>query len=103
MEGLELACFQIISKAGSAKSTCYQALKSAREGEFEKSLLELEQARSLFLEAHIVHRDLIQLEASGSSLNVSLLLVHAEDQLMAAESARDLIEEMIHMYKLIKI
>jgi PTS system cellobiose-specific IIA component len=42
---------------------------------------------------------MIQKEASGEKLELSLLLMHAEDHLMTAILAKDLIEEMIEIYR----
>ncbi|MFV0555629.1 MAG: PTS lactose/cellobiose transporter subunit IIA [Lactovum sp.] len=99
MEGLELACFQIISKAGASKSQCFEALKLARNKEFEKAKEKIKESKNLFLEAHEVHREFISKEAEGADIKITLLLVHAEDQLMSTETTRELILEMIQMYE----
>ena len=45
-----------------------------------------------------MHQNLITQEASGKPAEVSLLLVHAEDQLMAAELFQILAQEWIDLY-----
>ena len=99
MLGLEATCFQIISKSGSAKSLCFEALSDAREGKNLESEDKIEKAKKLFIEAHLEHSKLIQQEATGESIQLTLLLLHAEDQLMSAETTRDLIIELIKTTK----
>ena len=41
----------------------------------------------------------IQQEASGDKVEFSLIIMHAEDQMMSAETIKVLAEEMIQMYK----
>ncbi|HRM20099.1 MAG TPA: PTS lactose/cellobiose transporter subunit IIA, partial [Trichococcus flocculiformis] len=48
------------------------------------------------------HASLIQKEAAGEKVEFSLIIMHAEDQMMAAETTKLLIEEMIEMFKQLK-
>lgn len=99
MDGLELACFEIISKAGTAKSYCFEALKLAKQKRFDDAKQKIVEAKVIFLEAHTVHGTLITKEAQGNETKITLLLLHAEDQLMSAETSKDLIIEMITLYE----
>ena len=54
------------------------------------------------LEGHHAHSGLIQNEASGKKLEFSLIIMHAEDQLMSAETIKDIAIELIEMNKEIK-
>ena len=42
---------------------------------------------------------MIQKEASGESVETCLLLIHAEDQMMAAETVQILAEKFIHLHE----
>lgn len=95
----EEVVFTIISHAGNAKSKCFEALMSARKGNFEDAKNSLDEAKKELYKTHDIQNKMIQEEASGKAQNVSLLLVHAEDHLMSAMLAMDLITEMIEMYK----
>ncbi len=99
MEGMELICFEIISVAGNARSLFIEAIYEARAGNIEKAKELVEEGNKNFIEAHKVHAKLIQSEASGNKTEVSLLLVHAEDQLMSAEAFGVLVEEFIYIYQ----
>jgi len=99
MEGMEMVSFQIISAVGTAKSMYIQALQEAKAGNFEEAEKLIAQGQETFLEGHKAHSSLIQKEASGEQLAFSLLLMHAEDQLMATETTKLLVTELIEIYK----
>ncbi|MFF3021721.1 PTS lactose/cellobiose transporter subunit IIA [Gottfriedia sp. NPDC057948] len=99
MEQNELICFQIISAVGSAKSMYLEAMVEAKNGDFEKAALLIEEGRDVFLKGHHYHAKLIQQEASGEKTDINLLLVHAEDQMMSAETIKIMAEEFIGLYK----
>ena len=99
MDGLELIAFEIISNVGMAKSLAVEALRDAREGNYAEAEKKLEEANTYLVNGHHEHKNLIQLEASGDKVEFSLLLMHAEDQMMATETIKILIEEMIAMFK----
>ncbi|MFY0781192.1 PTS lactose/cellobiose transporter subunit IIA [Peribacillus simplex] len=99
MEGMEAVAFQIISNVGTAKSLIMEALYEARDGKYESAEKKLKESRTHMLEGHHAHAGLIQQEASGQKVEISLLLMHAEDQMMSAETISDLVSEMIRMYR----
>lgn len=99
MEGLELQCFQIISAVGSARSLYIEAITEAKRSHFEKAEEMMKEGEAMFTQGHKAHASLIQKEASNQKVEVSLLLVHAEDQLMSAESFKIIACEMIETYK----
>ncbi|TGY66156.1 PTS lactose/cellobiose transporter subunit IIA [Dubosiella muris] len=86
MENMELVCFQIISNVGMAKSAYVEAIQLAEKGEHEKAQAKMKEGKEFFVKGHEAHASLIQKEAAGEKTNVSLLLMHAEDQLMSAET-----------------
>ena len=99
MEGIELLNFQIISNVGDAKSSLFEALKAAREERFEDAEKHVQDAEDSLGKAHEIHVELLQQETQGEPINVSLLLMHAEDQMMTTEMLRDITDEMILMHK----
>ncbi|UZQ83318.1 PTS lactose/cellobiose transporter subunit IIA [Thermoanaerobacter sp. RKWS2] len=98
---LEQIVFTIISHAGNAKSNSFEALKHAKEGNFKEAEDCLKKAGEELLQAHHVQTDMIHKEARGEKQEVTLLLVHAEDHLMNAILAKELITEIIELYKII--
>ena len=100
MEAMERIAFQIISSVGSARSSYIEAIQKAKAGDFEGAERNIEQGNELFTEGHHVHTELLQKEAENVSGSIiSLLLLHAEDQLMSAEAFRTIATEFIDVYK----
>jgi PTS system cellobiose-specific IIA component len=99
MEGLELVSFNIISNVGTAKSMGIEALIKGRSGKIEEAENLLKEASTFMNEGHKSHTQLIQSEAKGNKQEFSLLFMHAEDQLMSAETILSIAKEMIYMQK----
>ena len=99
MEDMELICFKIISAVGEAKSDYVLAMEEAEKGDFDRAAQLIEEGDACYLRGHQVHAGLIQKEASGEKTEVVLLLMHAEDQLMAAETIKLMAEKLIALYK----
>lgn len=89
----------LIMHGGDARSSTMEAIHAAREGDFDTSKDKLEGADESIRKAHKVQTDLLAQEASGDSVELNLLLIHAQDHLMTAMTYRDLAEEMIELYK----
>lgn len=102
MEGTELLSFQIISAAGSARSSFVEAIEHAKAGNFEDAEKSMEQGEVEFTEGHKVHAQIIQQEAAGNPVTMGLLLTHAEDQMMSAEVLKVVASELIEVYKRLK-
>lgn len=99
MEGVELISFQIISAVGSARSMYIEAIQLAKQGDIEGAQKLMKEGEEVFVEGHHAHAKLIQQEASGEGNTITLLLLHAEDQLMSAEGFKIIADEMIDVYK----
>ena len=87
MDELMRVSFQIIAAVGGARSSYVEAVKAAKKGD------------EGFIEGHNAHNGLIQQEASGNPVDMTLIITHAEDQLMAAESFKIVALELIDIYR----
>ncbi|MBR1757737.1 MAG: PTS lactose/cellobiose transporter subunit IIA [Lachnospiraceae bacterium] len=110
MESLETTCLMIIGNAGAARASYVEAIEVAREGDFEEAEKIMARAGEEFLEAHRAHAAMLSAASAGESLiteedkespeeALRLLMIHAEDQLMAADSFSILCEQFIELYK----
>lgn len=99
VEGLEMICFRIISNVGGARSSYIEAIQKAKSGDFDGARESIKTGQEMFLTGHEAHFELIQKEAQGEQVGGSLILVHAEDQLMSAEAFKIIAEEMIANYE----
>lgn len=98
-EELAATSFKIIAAVGSARSTYIEAVDAAKEGDFERSEKLIAAADACFLEGHDAHTNLVQREAAGDTVSMTLMLAHAEDQLMAAESFKIVAQQLIDLYR----
>ena len=98
-EEMELVCFQLIANSGAAKSCFVEAIQDAKKGLFEEAKTKLKEAEEAFVEAHKIHAELIQKEASGEKTEFSLLFMHAEDQMASTEIVQLLAKELIELYR----
>ncbi len=100
MEDMESIAFQIISSVGSARSNYIAAIQKAKAGDFERAEKLMEEGGEMFLEGHRAHAKLLQEDAGDTAKgSMSLLLIHAEDQLMSAEAFKTVAREFIDVYR----
>lgn len=95
----EQICFKIISLAGESFSKMVEALTAAKNKEFKKSEELIEESREILHKAHEIHAELLTAEANGNNPEISVLLVHAQDNLMNTVLAETFFTEMIQIYK----
>ena len=89
----------LLTYSGMAKSCYMEAMALAKQGKFEEADAKITVGDGYFVEAHHGHGELLQEEMSTEESQASLLMTHAEDQLMGAESLKIVILELIDIYK----
>ena len=109
MENLEMISFQIISCVGTAKSSYIEAARKAQEYEFDKAEELIKEGMNVarFNFSHGLHDEqkgrIDKLKEIRTRLNkpvaVNMLLMHAEDQLMAAENFKAFAQQQIVIFK----
>ncbi|ATX71232.1 PTS lactose/cellobiose transporter subunit IIA [Spiroplasma clarkii] len=95
----EKISMEIIINSGVAKSNAIQALKETKVKEFEKANALLKEAKEHLIVASKEHFEIIQKEALGEKIEFKLLLMHAEDQMLNAQTTVDLAEAVIDLFK----
>lgn len=96
---IELIAMELVGNAGEARSLAFEALAEAKKGNFDRAEELLEKSKEASLKAHHTQTELICNEADGNKVEIGLLMVHAQDHLMTSILARELISEMIELYK----
>lgn len=96
---LEMIIMGLIVDSGSARSFAMEAIFHAKSGDLESAKGALKECNEQLVKAHNAQTDLIQKEAGGNPVPISLLMVHAQDHLMTAMVVRDLAAEMVDLYK----
>lgn len=94
----EMIAFGLVAQAGNARSNAYEALNAAKQNDYERARTLMLQADESILNAHKIQADLLAREANGDHQTVDVLLVHAQDHLMTAMLAKELISELIELH-----
>ena len=95
---LVMLSLQIVAAVGEAKSLYMEALTTAKEGGFAAAQEKVKAGDQRFAEGHDLHGDLIGREAGGDPVIMTLMLTHAEDQMMSAETIKLMVLEFIELY-----
>lgn len=96
---LEEAVMEIIVNAGQSRSLCFEALHAARQGNFDEAQSLLREADGYSRQAHRMQTKLIEQDAGEAKQPMTLIMVHAQDHLMNSLLARELCEEILHLYQ----
>lgn len=90
---------ELIMHGGDAKSSAMEAIHAAKKGEFEAAEEKLNDSEEALTKAHAAQTALLTKEASGDTVELSLLMVHGKDHLMNAITVKDLAKEVIDIYR----
>lgn len=91
----EEVCLQIIALAGDAKSKVYEALKAAIDRDYRRARGMLAEAEARITQARQIQHSLLTSEARGEGMKPSILLTHAMDILITAESENNLASHVL--------
>lgn len=93
--------FSIIGSAGEAKFKAKEALELAREGKIEEARERVEDAEKALTVAHREQTELITKQANDEKIDMTVVLVHAQDHLMTTMSEIGLTKEFINVYEML--
>jgi PTS system cellobiose-specific IIA component len=96
---LEEQVMGIIINAGQSRSLCYEALRCAKNGQFDEADGLLKEAQTFANQAHLVQTQLIEADEGTGKTPMTLILVHAQDHLMTSMLAKELVTEIIDLHK----
>lgn len=96
---MEQIVMELIVNAGDGRSKAMQAIRLAKKGDLELAKEKINESSKALNKAHEFQTNLIQKESAGDHVEITLLMVHAQDHLMNAMTVRDLAQEMIYMYE----
>lgn len=94
----ETTYFHMIASVGDATSCYMEAIEAARNKEYTHARALLKKGEQSALECHREHAKLITAMANHENIEFSLLLMHAEDQMMNGEMMKLMASELIEVY-----
>lgn len=95
----ELDFLEIVSCAGAARNAYVEAIAEAKAKNYDRCNILIAEANELYAKSHRIHSELVQNEAGGDKVELSLLLTHAQDILMSADSFKILCDEFVDLYR----
>ncbi|MBN3080308.1 MULTISPECIES: PTS lactose/cellobiose transporter subunit IIA [Pectobacterium] len=96
---MESTVMELIINAGESRSCAMQALRAAKQGNWVEMDLQMKASFEASKRAHDVQTMLIGMDEGCGKVPVNLILVHAQDHIMNAMLARELIEELIDIQR----
>lgn len=100
MENMEKISIEIISAVGTARSLYIEAMRAAKKGDYHLATKRIAEGDKSFQQGHQAHSELVQTDVKKESSELNILLVHAEDQLMSAETFKILASEFVDLYQI---
>lgn len=96
---LEEQVMGIIINAGQSRSLCYEALRYAKQGNFDEAEGLMKEAQEFANQAHLVQTQLIEADEGEGKTKMTLVMVHAQDHLMTSMLAKELVAELIELHR----
>lgn len=101
-EEIQGVSFQLILESGDARTIVHEAFRLMRESKYEEADKALAKANEAIIRAHGSQTDLLQKFADGTSIEIDILMIHAQDHLMTTMTLREVAVELLHLYQLVK-
>lgn len=98
-EELTNAGLKVVAFSGNARSNFLEALDLAKKGKFEVVDQYVAMANENLELASLAQKDFLENEAEGSRQGLDFLAIHAQDHYMTTLLLRDLIHNLIDIYK----
>lgn len=102
-EGVTKIATMVIIHAGNARSLVNEAIQAIEKNDPEISRVKMEQANAEIKAAHKTQTEVIQGEARGDSITLTMLLTHAQDSLMIAMSEVHMAKYIIRLHNRIRL
>ena len=91
--------FEIVAYSGDARSKLLLAIEKAKTKQFNECQALIDQANECLNDAHRAQTELLQLEARGESIEIGFITVHAQDHLMRTILLKDIVKNLMDIYK----
>lgn len=98
-EEISMIGFEIVAYAGDAQTDLIAAIDAARCGDFDKAEELRASANQALIDARDVQTKLLSQEAGGGEMDVTFIMVHAQDTLMTTMMLEKQARFMIDGYR----
>ena len=91
--------FEIILNAGNSESASIMSIEASREYRFDEAHQQYHIADEELRTAHTIQTQLLQAAARGESIEMDILMVHAQDHLTMASLLKEVSKEFMNIYQ----
>jgi lactose PTS system EIIA component len=98
-EEISMIGFEIVAYAGDALTDLLHGLDAAREGDFDRAEELRKSAYDALIKAHEVQTDVLSKECGGNAMDVTFVMVHAQDTLMTTMMLEKQFKFIVDQYK----
>ena len=98
-EEVSLIGFEIVAYSGEARSKLLLAIEKAKAKEFEECKKLIDEANESLNDAHKSQTTLLQQEARGENVEIGFITVHAQDHLMTTILLKDIVNNLLYIYR----
>ena len=98
-EEVSMIGFEIVAYSGDARSKLLLAVEKAKQKDFTECDKLISEANDCLNDAHKSQTELLQLEARGENIDIGLITVHAQDHLMTTILLKDIINNLLDIYR----
>ncbi|MCD8027559.1 MAG: PTS lactose/cellobiose transporter subunit IIA [Erysipelotrichaceae bacterium] len=91
--------FEIVAYSGDARSKLLLAVEKAKQMNFNECQKLIDEANECLNDAHRAQTELLQMEARGENIEISFITVHAQDHLMTTILLKDIIPNLLDIYR----
>ena len=98
-EEIQVTAFEIILHSGNGRTIVHEAFGLMDDSKFTEAQQKLDDANEEILQAHLSQNDLLKKYASGTVIDMEIIMVHAQDHLMTTMTLYEVANQMMNMYK----
>lgn len=95
----EQRSFHLILKSGNARSLAFEALRVVKEDKINEAKAKLIKANEELLQAQKLHAQMLRDMANNQTIEINLLLIHAQDHVSSSECCLSMAKEVIEIYE----
>ncbi len=96
---INVVAMEVILNAGNGRQLVDEALACMAKFDFNQAAKLLEEAEEKVLKAHVAQTQVIQSQASGETMEYSLLFIHAQDTIMTINTELRMAKQMLPIFK----
>lgn len=89
----------LLCQVGEARSSFMEAMREARNGQFEEANQLIHAGDNALKEVHKSQTELISFDEGAGKVPMTLILTHIQDHIMTTMLCRELVDEIVYIHQ----